>query len=640
MDFSKAIFRFFFITDSKFVCFEDMEFFFVSEKYKNGYKLDNENMITIFPQYPKSCVYYYETISIKYKNIEIINFDYLVHINKENNIIIDLDEEKGSSFELLFYAKYAELIPSKVSYKNEEYNFFDRYGNKKRERIFFANADPNQLQYINSKEMRKYKFNFSNQTYQVLLRIYQKEKFEISMTNMDSYLAYNIKFELPKKKIKKEELENLKQKINDFYNKYIIYTSLNPNMEEEKVIKAYKELKALATDIKKNASYKFFEDTELYEKNLNFDDGLLSLFHKNFSLSQFIKLKEAKLDNFERIRKKILENKEKEEKLYNKLINDKNTKIEQKIKILRTLTIFCENSLFSNKKIFGIDYININNLSPDDPYYKSNKMLKKIISELNEDSRLFEAFMYFDSKVIQNILEKNECKPKVYKYKDEFDRNIEIKQPEFITEYGMSLLTLEEIKQHLLNLLPEIIIKIDTNINMRALFEYQTGIMIINEYIMFGDFFENNKTEFLEKPGCYIVPISMEILHELLAHGKLRYNKENEESPLVIRDSKHDFKVQVLMKEIKIDLFNKIKVNKGETGRVLEHYISENKNVINLLKAKTDNKKILDTKYWTGTNFEDLHKELKEKNENGGDFSEIILDSCDDDDFDNYECIF
>ena len=103
--------------------------------------------------------------------------------------------------------------------------------------------------------MRKYKFNFSNQTYQVLLRIYQKEKFEISMTNMDSYLAYNIKFELHKKKIKKEELENLKQKINDFYNKYIIYTSLNPNMEEEKVIKAYKELKALATDIKKNASY-------------------------------------------------------------------------------------------------------------------------------------------------------------------------------------------------------------------------------------------------------------------------------------------------------------------------------------------------------------------------------------------------
>ena len=47
-------------------------------------------------------------------------------------------------------------------------------------------------------------------------------------------------------------MENIKQKINDFYNKYIIYTSLNPNMEEEEeVIKAYKELKALATDIKK-----------------------------------------------------------------------------------------------------------------------------------------------------------------------------------------------------------------------------------------------------------------------------------------------------------------------------------------------------------------------------------------------------
>ena len=194
-------------------------------------------------------------------------------------------------------------------------------------------------------------------------------------------------------------------------------------------------------------------------------------------------------------------------------------------------------------------------------------MLKKLISEITEESRLFEAFMYFDSKVIENILNKNMQKD--YEFRNIFGQKIEVKQPEYITEYGMSLMTVGEIKQHMLDLLPAIIVKIDTNINMRALYEDKTKIMVINELQMFGDTFTENEKIFKIEPDCYVVPISMEILHEMLGHAKLRFNNKIDNSPLVIKDSKYDFKVQKLIKKIKLDFTSEINVNKGETGRVL-----------------------------------------------------------------------
>ena len=50
----------------------------------------------------------------------------------------------------------------------------------------------------------------------------------------------------------------------------------------------------------------------------------------------------------------------------------------------------------------------------------------------------------------------------------------------------MSLMTVKEIKGHLLALLPSIIIKVDNNLNMRALYVKKTKLMIINEFQIFG----------------------------------------------------------------------------------------------------------------------------------------------------------
>ena len=95
-----------------------------------------------------------------------------------------------------------------------------------------------------------------------------------------------------------------------------------------------------------------------------------------------------------------------------------------------------------------------------------------------------------------------------------FGQKVQIKQPQYITEYGMSLMTVEEIKEHLFNLLPTIIVQIDSNLDFRASFEKKTRIMIINEYQVFGNFIADNKNFFKVEPDSYVVPISMEMLSE------------------------------------------------------------------------------------------------------------------------------
>ena len=329
-----------------------------------------------------------------------------------------------------------------------------------------------------------------------------------------------------------------------------------------------------------------------------------------------------------------------ENELYYQLNNDENINIELKMSILRTVTIFLRKSLCTTKKIFKLDYININIISEESPYLKSNIMLKNIIKEITEESRLFEAFLYFDSQIIQNILLKNTEKD--YNYMDIFGKNIQVKQPEFVTEYGMSLMTVEEIKQHLLNLLPTIIIRIDSNMSIRVLYERKTKLMVFNELQMFGDPFTENEELFKKEADYYIVPISMEIFHENLSHGKLRYNYEVEFSPLILRDSKYDFKIQKIMKRIKLDYNEEKIINKGETGRVFEHYISEDKNFIHKLKSRTTNLDIINSKYWTDKNFNSLYKAINcdEENNNLKFQEEIILDDYEDENEGNYYCVF
>ena len=637
-----TIVQFIFITSSNQENTSNFTFKFGSSEEE--YKLDELGCISPSDKNQKSKVYYCDQIEIKYNNRIKYSFHFLIYRKKVNTIILDLDEKNKPSFELLFYTKDQLLNPTSVKYKNIKYDQLVNYGNKYRSRIFFANVDPNQLQYINSDTMAQYKNVFEDyETYHVLLRIPNNDKMEISVTKMNYYNDIREDIIGEKSQLSENEFQILEKSLDKFdekYEKFIDFNSLSN--DQRKML--FSELTELSKKISSDELYSFIVEPNNYKID-PLNKKLLTLFYMDFNLNQFLEISdliENMPNQFELARFKASKYRTMVKTIFTELNNDKNINMNQKIQILRTITIFFNNSLHKDENnIFGVEYINLNNISKQNPYFKSIEMLKKLISEITEDSRLFEAFMYFDSDIIQNILMKNSQAE--YDYINIFGRKTKLNQPEYITEYGMSLMTEKEIKEHLTNLLPSIIIKIDSNINMRALYEKKTGQMIINEFQMFGTFIKENEKLFKIEPNNYVLPIAMEILLNILGHALLRSNKnQDENSPLVLRDSKYDFQVQKLMKKVRLDTNNEIRVNKGESRKVLEHYISEDINVIQKLKKRNSIIELNDIKYWTGKNFNSLHRALnlsKEYENLSNFYEEINIDDFINDQEDYYDCM-
>ena len=637
-----TIVQFIFITSSNQENTSNFTFKFGSSEEE--YKLDELGCISPSDKNQKSKVYYCDQIEIKYNNRIKYSFHFLIYRKKVNTIILDLDEKNKPSFELLFYTKDQLLNPTSVKYKNIKYDQLVNYGNKYRSRIFFANVDPNQLQYINSDTMAQYKNVFEDyETYHVLLRIPNNDKMEISVTKMNYYNDIREDIIGEKSQLSENEFQILEKSLDKFdekYEKFIDFNSLSN--DQRKML--FSELTELSKKISSDELYSFIVEPNNYKID-PLNKKMLTLFYMDFNLNQFLEISdliENMPNQFELARFKASKYRTMVKTIFTELNNDKNINMNQKIQILRTITIFFNNSLHKDENnIFGVEYINLNNISKQNPYFKSIEMLKKLISEITEDSRLFEAFMYFDSDIIQNILMKNSQAE--YDYINIFGRKTKLNQPEYITEYGMSLMTEKEIKEHLTNLLPSIIIKIDSNINMRALYEKKTGQMIINEFQMFGTFIKENEKLFKIEPNNYVLPIAMEILLNILGHALLRSNKnQDENSPLVLRDSKYDFQVQKLMKKVRLDTNNEIRVNKGESRKVLEHYISEDINVIQKLKKRNSIIELNDIKYWTGKNFNSLHRALnlsKEYENLSNFYEEINIDDFINDQEDYYDCM-
>ena len=639
-----TVIEFIFVSDANAIKPSDLEFSF-SHQGKD-FEIENKNgniQISFIPKCPKSKIYYCDIISVIYNKKILCDIYYLIYIGKKNTIIFDLDEVGKPSFEIFFYTKDSKFNPSKLKYKSKEYDQIENYGNKYRSRIFFANVNPLNLDYVNTEIMNKNNLLLGNKTYHAIFRLINDKQCEVSLSQMEDYFDYLE--EIKQEKTNTEELKNLGEILNKFMEKYWEFDYYNHkdkiSNDERQII--YKELKKLSDDVIDNNFYHLLAEPKknVFEQYKNNHDDILDLFHHDFFLNQFFELDNigyiSDIDKFESIKELLDKNKSLVETIYEQIFFDDNLNLDQKVRILKTITIFLQNSLKERKSIFGVNYINMKTISTENPYYKSIEFLKKIISDLTEESRLFEAFLYFDSNVIQNILVKNTQDK--YSFKNAFGKIYNAEQPEFLTEYGISLMSLEQIKTHLLALLPTVIIQIDTDNKIRALFEKQTNMMVINEFILLGklsnEYFNGN-------PDEYIIPLVMEILHETLGHGKLRYGIEKEEdnySPLAIRDSKNNFKIQKIIKRVRLFDDTEREMNKGETGRVLEHYISENHNVINKLKRRILIEEIINPDYWTGKNFDLLHKALKCENKNvQSNLANILADYDSDDEC--YECLF
>ena len=200
--------------------------------------------------------------------------------------------------------------------------------------------------------------------------------------------------------------------------------------------------------------------------------------------------------------------------------------------------------------------------------------------------------------------------------------------------------TVDEVKNHLYNLMPKYIIRLNADMKFNASYDDKIKIMIINEKKLFNinsnlltDLLENN--EFNE---MYVLPISIEILHELCGHDKKRLINEHEGSTEEIRDSKFDYQRCNVIKKV-----NSKEIKYPESGIVVENYISNNKKIIRWLKklqSKEEIKKILNINLWIDKDFKTLESLITnfisfssdQTNDNNSKFS-IYINKNDEDTF-------
>lgn len=623
-----------------------LEFIFLPEydtnlklkAYLEGANIDHDfniSKIIVIPNSSFQNEYYTENLTIFTGDKEelLYTFKMIIYNGITNYVAYDTTENNLPSIEMLFFSKKG--LPISIKYKNMAINNYETKDNKYRRRFFISNANINKLEYIN----RINTFKFDKYSYQALIRIPENDdiKYSLSLIKDTKNKIYD------KEEIKIEKKE--KELLSKFYEDFNIFIDLLFELEtrdyndktEEELLSQVESLNKLREEITNKNIYSFLLNP------LDFDkvENSLELIHYYHYLCEFTILynNNHPLFDFNTFKNGIYENTENEKNIYNSLNENVIIDNEEKIKILQTITNISAKSIKSKNIIRNFSFVNESNLSSKNPYYKAIQLVKDIIDHLNEDSRLFELFLSFDSGTINNILEKNEIKD--YSSKDIFGEKINYKLGKYKTEFGLSLLNVKDVQSHLQKLIPKTIIRAETNINFKAYYDKVTNIMIINELLLFNQSISTMDYIYQKKDSdAYVIPITMEILHELMSHAKVRLNDENEISPRNFRDSKSNFEYKNIKKNIELDSGEYKNMPISESGRILEYFISENKQVINSLKTPSQkNIKFINYLYWVGPNFNELENEVLINNDQNSNENTMLVDSFDNEDI--YEgCYF
>ena len=379
-------------------------------------------------------------------------------------------------------------------------------------------------------------------------------------------------------------------------------------VEEEEFIKKINEFKAKNINIEKEKYY--YENITNFN---NFEELDLDIFSSIFYYFEFLVLEKIAND---KINDKMIQIVGKLKQLkalnenYEKYISEvKNLNIDifDKLIIIKAYNKKFIDSFKSGCPINYISTLIIESLSENNSYKQAINFIKEIILNLKEESRLFEVFLYLVSDTINNLLITN--KEDKIQIDDYIGDKIAIKYENHPTEYGINMLNLEEIKNHLFKLLPKYIIRIDTKMKFNADYDRNSKIMSLNEQNLFNQD-SSTITDLLENKlhnETLVLPIAIEILHEIYGHGKKRLIDNKSTSPEVYRDSKKNYKILSIKKDTK----NLGKVIYPESGVVLENFISDNRNILRWLKMVQKNdqiKRLFDVSLWVDKDFNRLEK--------------------------------
>ena len=598
---------------------ENLNKFFISVRLEVAdmqYDFKKSNDLKINIELDENSIYYNEVIYLYTKENDEISLDYPIYKNKINNIYIDIEvpnshkntEEKLISLEIIYQTIKNELLPKNIYYGDKELAIFDTFQNKLRKRIGLVNIVPEKLNFIEEIHQQYPEFEFQNQkSYQILVRIPIEGNIQYSIANCEFNINNNRLKSQKNNKYnfilnKNDSLSGLLSFKNEFFSswlKNLKYIERNDaKMKIDELIEKYKVLQI----------EKSYYDNIMNYDNLEIID--IDIFLLMFYYLMLLEIKEIK-DNDDKNAELIgkLYGFEKFNDNYEKNISEiknLNISIKDKLLLIKSFNKIFSNSLKSGEKINYINIINIEKEEPTNPYIRAIQFIKDIIINLKEESRLFEIFLYLDSDSIENLLIKREKNS--VQFIDNFGNNKQIDYSKNPTEYGVSMANIDEVRSHLFKLIPKYIIRIDTKIKFKAHYDQNSKIMLLNENRLFNldsqilsQIFKQDD----ELKEIYILPIIIEILHELFAQGIKRLTDKNSHSPEEYRDSKHNFKRCKVEK--KVEKFKLI--DYPESSKVLENYISENRNIIRWLKkihGKNEWKKIMDISLWIGADFKKL----------------------------------
>ena len=582
-----------------------------SKSFLNDIKLDKKSIIKV----SKQEIFFGNLIAINDISVIYIKFlDYKIN-NLYDTIIIDEKEIKINQDEIYYI----------LSITNSDFDYFpiniyllnsNNPNSKKKFKFILYKGLLNKINaFINYNSNKTYFIEYFFMSIDILLKeINTKVKIEINknqydLNNYDNFQSENRKrinvLNVPFQEIENFS-ENKLENINSIQickifnqNKNVIFGIFNINemdSKDEKCDNSYfdkyypefGDVTSLFEDINLDTSELFTICKNKYDisKIDKSDDRITSTFNTGITLSQYktrlglLLCHYFKLYNMDDVR------------LYYQFINS-NIRIADLtlMQSLRVIIFYMDKKLNNSKSLNDvIIFSRLSKNTPNSPYVIANEFNKQEIKELKESSRYFTAYLQLDSFILKNY------------YINE-------------SSFSFSLELLFIMKYFLLSNYEDIIFTTNELSELYAYMSESHGITVINENNLFTKDINIKRIGNLndiKKSKNFALPISMEFRHEKNSHKKRRRKNPRVFSPFVYyKDGK--LERIIVKKKINENEF----IEKGESGKMVEKYLSEDNTVITCLKNIPIFGELLKSDYFVDKNFVEFSKkfvEIKQKN--------------------------
>ena len=590
-------------------------------------RVDEEETIIIFHIMDYKVNNLFKRIKIIKEKNELISFP-INKINHKINLKINEKKEKIIIFIELLNDKNtisfkAEIIAHQI---NNVYILVNRI-NKNIIDLYYKN-------FRSKKEhLKSIEIIYEKKTFQLFFQFIDAKERVGKLIIMNVSLNFEIKLDL-KYSIANNENHNWLFCVKQYENKLILTCHIkfkNNNSSIENTSIFYNQLKNYKIEIIKlihNEKYfvLFMKLKEIYKEIIKYIKTFSHIFYKpidnyeNFSEVDFLnldhllylkniylcyykyskellenekennkKMYESILINFDKTIRKSIDN---YNKAFKKLVLNKTLDYKEKGKKLAIINSILIENPEKNFDIEDLQEINIDEIekkNKNNYYVKARAIFKDIILNLSSDSLLTQCGIELNSN---------------------YSKNYNIFEEEYSTE--INIITLEDLRDHLIKLIPKKLYRIYYNSDNFSYYEPISKDITMNEKIIFEDM-DKNKIETIfnsvDKNGNYTLCVLVLFFHEIFGHSKVRFENYKQQSPL-----KFNYKGYL------VSLLNKDDQPYSESGRIVEKYLTEfnieNKNF--LISNKTyDVNSLLDYKLYIGdlTDFNKMIFEINNKND-------------------------